>query len=200
MLHTVNSLTIRKYGEIDRTGNLSLLRKWYNVFPVSWFDYQKTLSTIGQLFNKGIDKTIINEVAKLISYNNILILEALHSAIYNLIVLKAGNDVFKKKARKTENLRQYLLTVKEITGIEIKDIAGLDLLKKETQRRIDKYHERYRTIINNDSIPFTQFAYSVFVLIEMPYNPDMLLSEFADLVIIADKKAKSLEKIKSKNG
>ncbi len=198
MIHTVNTISIRTYGEVDRTGNLSLLKRWFNVFPIRFFNVQNLITKIGQGLNTGVDAMLINEVAKMMLYNKILLLEALHMAIYNLIVLKPDNDQWGVTKNKKTNLGEYLVKVKELAQIEIKDLLGLGKLGKEVQRLKDKYQERFNEQPKKgEAIPFTQYAYSVFVLMEMPYNGETKMSEFFELVKLAGEKSKQLEKLKN---
>ena len=201
MIHTIDTLTIRRYGEIDRTGNLSLLKRWWNVFPVGWFDVQKLIIKIGQGLNTGIDKQLVIENERLRAYNNILILEGLYMAVYNLIVYKPENDQWNVTKNKPTHLGYYLETVYLRTGIRIKDLLGLGKLKKEIQRLTDKYTERFNQKKAKDkNIPFIQYAYSIFSFMEMPYNGDTKMSEFFELVRLAEEKVRKLDKLKEKHG
>ena len=200
-IHTIHSLSIRQYGVIDSTENISLLRRWYNPFPVGWFDVQGLIREIGRALNTGIDKTIVREVAKLLLINKIMLLEALYTGIYNLSVLKPYNDSFGKTKRGKTNLTEYIEKVDKITGIRIKDVDGIERLKKEIQRLSDKFQERFKEEPKKGkAISFIQYAYSVFTIMEMPYNPDLKLSEFIEMITAATQKAKELEKLRNKHG
>jgi hypothetical protein len=200
MIHTIHTLSIRQYGIIDSTENLSLLRRWWNPLPVGWFDVQKVITEIGRSLNSGIDKMIVYEASKIILLNKIMMLEALYNGIYNLIVLKPFNDSFGITKKNKTNLTEYIKMVEKITTIMIKDLDGLKRLKNEIQRLGDKFTERFKEQPKGKSIPFIQYAYSVFALMEMPYNPDLKMSEFFDMIITADKKATQLDKLRNKNG
>ena len=201
MIHTLDTLNIRTYGEIDRTENISLFKKWYNILPVRFFNIQNIITEIARGLNTGIDKSIMNELARISLINKIMILQALHDGIYNLIVLKPFNDSFKITKKRKTNLLHYIELVTNITGIVIKDIDGLNKLQKETHRLSDKLSERFSTQAKKgDDIPFTQYTYGVFAVMEMSYNPNMKMSEFIDLIVIANKKIIQLEKQRNKNG
>jgi len=196
MLHTVNSLTIRKYGEIDRTGNLSLLRKWYNVFPVSWFDAEQFFAEFREIFNINIT---VNNVYKTLAYNNILILDRIIKTL--TVLMRNENErnlfaVFFKRTYKGINTDYYIEKIKYLTGIEIKGFDDLNTLQKEIQRKIDKYKERYsdKKTKQNVEVPFMDIVLGVFSIMEMAYIPEMSLSEFGRLKKLADKKVKAIER------
>jgi len=213
-IHTTSSLTIRRFGEIDRTNDISLLRRWWNTLPVAWFDTETILSEIGQIINKEENRHLI-EVSKLIAYNKILIVEALYLGIYNLIVLKPQNDQWKVTRHTDTNLLDYLQKVEKITGIKIKGLKDLERLDKEGKRLQDKYVERFPidkdTQLYNEGlidfkelskrkkqIPFTTFAYAMFENIEMDYDPETTMLEFASIIERVKERQKALEKMKMK--
>lgn len=202
MLHNLHTLTLRRYGQIDSTEDLSLFKRWYNPFPVRWFNVQKVVLKVAQALDTGIDKQVTLEVGKLIAIAKIQKLQALHLGIYNLIVLKPANDQWGKTNKNNSgNLVEYLAVVKEVTGIIIKDLDGLERLKKEITRLNDKFVERFGTGEQDkgEKIPFYQFAFGVFAIMEMPYNSEMVLSEFIQMLEPSKKRAKELEKLRTKN-
>ena len=75
MIHTIHSMTLRRYSEMEQTENTALLKRWFNPFPVGWFGVQKIIQRFADILNAGIDKHILTEVAKVIFYNKILIEE-----------------------------------------------------------------------------------------------------------------------------
>ena len=155
MIHTVHTMTLRRYSEMEQTENLSLLKRWFNVLPIRLFDVEKIIQNLAESLNSGIDRHFITEIAKIVSYNRVLRLQALYMAIYNLIVLKHSNDSWGLTKKKKTNLSYYLETVESLTGIVIKDLSGLERLKKEMERQKDKYLERFGVEIKKtDSIPF----------------------------------------------
>lgn len=196
-LHTVDSLSIRRYGEIDRSGNIGLLRRWWNVLPVKWFNVQDIIKRISESVSSEANKMVIRELDKIYTYNKILKLQACYSGIYNIIVLKARNDSYGVTRRRSSNLTEYLNRVENITGIKITDLKGLDKLQNEITRLKDKYVERFKEKKQQKEVPFMQYALSVFAFMEMDYNPNMKLSEFSELITVANKKIKQLDKLKN---
>lgn len=196
MLHTVNTLTIRRYGEIDRTENLSLLRRWWNVFPVRWFNVESLLLEIRKALGSDNDNLITDKIHQHIAYNNILMLNRIFKTMR--ILMTNQNDrslfrlVFKKKPKTYDgNLKYYIEKVRNLTGIEIKDGTQLKQLEKEILRRIDKYNERYSNEDEAEKIDFIDLALSVFSIVGMDYVPEMTIAEFGRLKIKADNILKS---------
>ncbi len=200
MIHTVNTISIRTYGEVDRTSNLSLLKRWFNVFPVAWFDTDKLFFDVRKILGENTDNTLSNEIYKQIAYNTILMLDRMLKTMS--ILMRNQNDrslfrVFFKKEPIEYDLNYYFEKVKKITGLEIKDGDGLKKLAKEVQRRIDKYNERYpKDEEPKERIDFMDIVMGVFSVVGMDYVPGMTMAEFGRLKLRADKEIKAREKKK----
>ena len=204
MIHTINTISIRLYGEIDRTDNIGLLRRWWNVFPVAWFDTDSFFAEYNNMIGSNTNYT--NDAYRILAYNKIIILDQILKT--SSVLMQNQNDrsmfrlLFKKKAKEdTGNLNYYIEKVKQITGIEIKDGNDLKKLQKEIQRLLDKFHERFK---NKDKTPvedynFMDMVLGVFSIMEMAYVPDMKLSEFGRLRLLADKRIKAIEKRNGKH-
>jgi len=204
MIHTINTISIRLYGEIDRTDNIGLLRRWWNVFPVAWFDTDSFFAEYNNIIGSNTNYT--NDAYRILAYNKIIILDQILKT--SSVLMQNQNDrsmfrlLFKKKAKEdTGNLNYYIEKVKQITGIEIKDGNDLKKLQKEIQRLLDKFHERFK---NKDKTPvedynFMDMVLGVFSIMEMAYVPDMKLSEFGRLRLLADKRIKAIEKRNGKH-
>ena len=189
MIHTIYSMTLGRYAEMESTENVGLLRKWFNPFPVKWFDTSLFFDEFNNMF--GNPNNINTEIYKSATWNTIQMLDAMYKT--SLILMKAQNQstlfniIFKRKFKDMKsNLEEYRQRIKKITRIDIFDKNGLERLAKEIQRRIDKYNERN---VKKESKPvdFMEFVYGVFNVCEMPYNPTMTLFEFAKLRHRADK-------------
>lgn len=204
MIHTLETLTIARYGKIERTKKIGLFKKPWNILPIALFNITPLITEIGMKLDSGMDRKLAKEKARLITWNKILILETLKMAIYALIVTKPGIDqwkITKPSKQIIKDLGDYIVQVKDITGLHIKDIPSLGRLAMEIQRRKIKFHERYNLNQEKDGeeISFTKYAYSVFMITEENYNPDTPMAEFFELLELADSRAKELEKMKRKN-
>lgn len=195
MIHTLHSITIRQYSIVDDTGDLSLLKRWWNPLPVKWFNTEKFFADYKDLFGSDNKSELRNEVYRLLSYNRIINLDRMLKIMS--LIMRTQNEralfslLFKTEIKEYKgNLDFYIKRVKEITGIEIKDGNDLKRLSQETERLLAKYIERF----NNKSAKevkktvFMDFLFSIFDIIGDPYQPEMKLWEFGRLKKRADKK------------
>ena len=194
MLHTVGTLSIRKYSEIDRTGDLSILKRWYNPFPVKWFNTEKFFEEFSTIFSHNKDKTLLNERYRILAFYKLIALDRILKTL--LILMDNSNErslfseLFKRKP-KDANLDFYTEKVKKMAGIEIKKGEDLERLKNEIQRLLDKYNERYnKKEKSQPKASFMEVVLGVFSVMDMDYVPEMTLAEFGKLRELADKKIK----------
>lgn len=190
-LHDINTMTLRKYAIIDRTGDIRLLRKWWNIFPIGWFDTEAFFAEYNEIFNVTIKKS--DKVYQIIAYNKLLMLDKM--LVIMSVIMRNQNDrsifalIFKKEVKEYKgNMAIYQEKVKAITGIEVVDGKGLDKLKKETERLTEKYLERFKkTDINvQTGLTFMDLVLGVFG--DKNYQPDMTLAEFGRLKVMTDKR------------
>ena len=201
-LHTINTLSIRTYGEIDRTGNLSLLKRWFNPFPVEWFGIESEAFFESYRELIGSDLNLNTEAYKIIAYNRIQMLDRILKTMSILMRNQNERAMFSILFKRTNkeyrgNMDFYIEKVKSLTGIVVKDGNDLTILQKEIQRLIDKYIERFKkdTVKPADPADFMDIVLSVFTILEMAYVPEMKLAEFGNMKKLADKKIKQLEKV-----
>jgi len=203
MIHTLETISIRRYGEIDRREDLSLLRRWFNPLPVAWFNTDVFFSSFNEMFGKDINKDTYKEAARVIAYNRIIILDRIIKTMS--VLMRNQNErsifilLFKQKSKNyTGNLKYYIEKAKQLTGITVKDGNDLKKLEKETQRLLDKFNERYNKDVPTvtETLEFIDIALGVFLIMEMAYIPEMKLAEFGRLKLLADKRVKSMEKKK----
>jgi len=193
MIHTIDTISVRTYGEVDRAGDLSLLKRWFNPFPVKWFDLDSFFDQYKTIFS--IQSNLSKDVYRLLAHNKILMLDRMLKTMS--LLMRNQNErslfamVFKLEAKEHEgNLKFYVKKVKELTGIEIKDGEGLKALQKEIERLSDKYIERFKSRDEGNQVKtdFLDLVFGVCSIMQMQYNPEMKLSEFGRLKAMADKK------------
>lgn len=189
MIHTIHTMTIRRYSRIDNTANLNLLRRWYNPLPVRWFNTDKYFEAHNNVFGNSIN--LNKEIYTTKVHNIIMELNIYYDII--LLIMQAQNqqtvdDILNNKDPKTlkTNLPYYIEQVKEITGIKIKDGNDLKKLHKEIRRRTDKYQENNQKPKETKKIPFSRSALQIFEVTNENYNPYMTISELGELKVIAD--------------
>jgi hypothetical protein len=201
MLRNINEITIREFIIFDNDKNPDIFKRWFNIFPVRWFDFETVISSITAELNNGVDRGLLKDAAKLLQTNKILMLQGCSYALYNLLILKTSNTMT-GALKPSNNLIFYIDKVLELSGITIKLSADLERLNKYIERLNDKFIERYSVKPNTGKkdIPFLTFAYSAFRVVGDPYNPNMTLYEFVGLAKTASNIAKQTQENKIKNG
>jgi len=194
MIHSINTLTVRKYGIIDETGNLSGLRKWYNPFPVEWFDTEKFFEQFKTIFSEN-NSDLINEKYRILAFYKIIQLDTISKTLVVLMQSENNRSLFSllfKRKIKNINIDFYTEKIKALSGVEVKDGTDLEKLGKELQRLIDKYSERFKKKEVKSNVSFLEVVLGVFSMMEMDFIPEMTLAEFGRLKKLADKKIKDV--------
>lgn len=208
MIHSIYTMTIGRYGQLEKTQDARLLRRWFNPFPVRMFAkrIERFFQDVSELFGSG-GTELTDQLERAYMVNKMLQVSILYDALYACMVLKTSIDItlllMDKEPKEVKNLDFYKVQVKELTGIEIKELGDIVKLKDEMTRLADKFKERFRdeeTDETDDKPSFIRGAMAVFSLMEIPYNADMTLSEFAELKALADDRRKQLEKQLEKYG
>lgn len=192
-IHNIKTLSVRKYGIIDETGNIKLLKKRFNPFPINWFNTDLFFEEFKTIFSLN-NNDLVNEKYRLLSYYKIIELDQILKVL--IVLMQSENNravhslIFKRKIKNID-LSFYTERVKILTGIEVKDGKDLERLKNETQRQLDKYNERFnKPKKEQPKVSFIEVVLGVFSIMEMNYVPEMTLFEFWQLKKIADKKIK----------
>jgi len=193
MIHTIHTMTLSRFVEKEQTGNEALLKRWYNPFPVRWFDTTDFYQNFNNLFGNG--NTITESIDKYYLYNKIRILDTCYNML--AIGMKDYNQralfglIFKRKVNDSVDMKFYQEKVKAYTGIDVKDFDGLTRLKNELQRLIDKYKERFgdgEPEVESD-IEFMDIITNVFRILDTPVNMSLSLYQFSNLKKHAEKLA-----------
>jgi len=202
MIHSIYTMTIGRYGQLDRTQDARLMRRWFNPFPVKWFKgrIDRFFESVRELFtDDGVNNQLQDEIERTYMVNKMLQLSILYDALYACLVLKAGIDItlllLNREPRPVPNLEYYKQQVMELTGIEINDYADLLKLRAEMTRMSDKFAERFPSEKELEDKPsFYRAAIRVFAALDMGYNERMTLAEFAELKKEAEDRLKRLQK------
>ena len=150
MIHTLYTMTIGRYGQLDKTQDGRLLRRWYNPLPVSLFRkridkfFESVREALGE---EGQDSELTDQIERLYMINKMLQMSVLYDALYAVLVIKAGIDIalllLDKEPSEPKNLDFYKERVKELTGIEINEVTDIIKLRDEMTRMADKFKERF---------------------------------------------------------
>ena len=209
MIHTIYTMTLGRYGQLDRTQNAKLMRRWFNPLPVRLFrkSIDKFFSEVREIMGSDNDHELNEEIDRAYSINQMLQVSILYDALYAALVIKAGVDILlllaDKDPKEIKNLDYLKSEVKELTGIEINEMQDLLKLRDEMTRLSDKFSERFN---QKDKEPGekSSFMQNVMIVCDLAangnYNSKMTLSEFADLKKVADEKRKIMQRSLDKYG
>lgn len=208
MIHTIYTMSIGRYGQLDKTQDARLLRRWWNPLPVSLFRKRidKLFEQVREIMGGEDDHRLMDEIDRAYSVNQMLQVSILYDALYAALVIKAGVDIMlllaDRDPKEVKNLQYIRDEVKELTGIEVNELADLMKLQAEMTRLSDKFAERFsnKEEDTGEKVSFIRGVMAVFSLMEMPYNDKMTLAEFAELKHLADDRRKQLEKQLEKYG
>ena len=208
MIHTIYTMSIGRFGQLEKTQDARLLRLWWNPLPVRLFRKRIDIffQSVAELWTEdGFNSQLNDQVERAYMINKMLQMSIIYDALYALMVIKAGIDItllmLDRDPKESKNLQYYKDQVKELTGIDIQDIADIAKLRDEMTRMSDKFKERFPDEEPSDEKPsFTRAALGIFSIMEMPYNERMTMAEFAELKKLAEERTKQLEKQLDKYG
>ena len=209
MIHTVYTMTIGRFGQLEKTKDSRLLRLWWNPLPVRFFKGRIELffQSVADLWSEdGYNSELTDQIERAYMVNKMLQMSVLYDALYALMVIKAGIDItllmLDREPGEAKNLQYFKEEVKALTGIEINEIADIAKLRDEMTRMSDKFKERFpdNQEQEEEKPTFTRAALGIFAVMEMPYNDRMTLAEFAELKKLAEDRTKQLQKQMDKYG
>ncbi len=190
MIKRYFEITISDYNLIEREGLISHLKKWYNIFPIKWFDesIRKEFKILIKKINGSIDskdEERENALWQLESIQKINHLDNAYNGLYNALKLqsKANGEVkhlrgiTKRwvKLSTNKNIKKYTETVKKHSGIEIKTANDIEKLRKLIEFRKDKYTENFTTEETTDKkIYLMGYVLGVYSKLNTSFNPDEL--------------------------
>lgn len=193
MIHTIFTMTLRRYSELDETQNEDLLKRWFNPFPLKWFNTNKFYTQFNETFGQSQD--VAADAYLLRSFNTLLALEKLYNIVEVLMNQQNTVTVFSilgKSKPKTikSNLHFYIDKIKQYTKIDVTQKGGMKKFAKEIERRTDKYKERLKakepTEVKSD-FNFMDLVHATFSTSGEQYQPSMTIYEFSKLKNRAEK-------------
>lgn len=195
IVHTIDTISLRQYAKFEKSKDSKYLLR----IPAPLFLTDKALVKFFNDFQAafGEGKTDLErEKSKLMAYNKILLAQAILTGFQLHLV----DRIDLKKEPDLESLEYYIKEAEQAFHVEIKTLQDIKDLREELERMIDKYNEMFpkEDKSTKTGISMMQFALSVFVLLNMPFDPEMKLSEFAELKKLANDRAKQMNDLKEK--
>lgn len=203
--YTPETMTLRQYSRFEKSKNA---RHLFRVWVPMWYankHAQPFVQSFSLLFNSKAQDELDKEMMRLLAVNKIMLLQALILAIQVHLGEKIQLEMMKpgfKYLKEDPKLIEYIKIIDETCGIKVETLEDIITLKGELERKIDKYDELYAPKGDaKQGISMIQLAFSVFSLMNMPFDGNITLSEFAELKTLADEKAKAMqEQINKSNG
>jgi hypothetical protein len=98
-------------------------------------------------------------------------------------------------------LVKYISDIEVVCGIKIQNIEDIIAFRDEIERKSDKYAELFPEKEQKQGVSILQLAFSVFSIMNMPFDGSMSLTEFAELKQFANERSiKMQESIDKSNG
>lgn len=200
MIKSIHEITLRDVLLLDETKSAKHLRT-SKLVPMLFLHgrFEKLASEIfSKLGNKTLED-IETDVHKLVSYRNLMILEALYKAANIELNLKPQINVYKilinKEPIESEVLKEVLEEIRKLTRIDIKTPSDFKEFEDHVMYKIDKYKESYPELKEDendkkDYAKLTKIIYSIFKFMDEPYNESMRLMAFIEMKEMAEEKYK----------
>lgn len=201
ILHTPDTMTIRNYARFEKSKDL---RKLFRL-PVPIYiaiRYAPTfIQQFNDIFNSGGEAEIDKTRLKLIAQNKILLMQVLLTAIQFHLGEKIQLEMLKGGAiKQDEKLLYYISEVEKVCGITIETLEDIISYRNELERKIDKYNQLFPVQVQkSEGVSIMQLAFSVFSIMNMPFDGEMKLAEFAELKHMADERTKQMQQQIDKN-
>ena len=203
IVHTLDTISLRQYAKFEKSKDAKyLLRVPAPVF-LTEKGILKFLTEFQTAFGEG-KNDFEREKSKLMAYNKILLAQAILTGFQihlgdkmQLELLKPGMS---QHWQMNADIAYYISEAEQAFHVKIETLQDITDLKSELERMIDKFNEMFpkEEKKTDKGISMMQFALSVFVLLNMPFDPEMKLSEFAELKKLANERAKQMNDIKEK--
>ena len=193
MVKTVNDITINDFDLVETTGSIAHLRKWYNLFPVGWFEKSivETLNKAVELFSSDQDQVLEDKQWEAESFILIDRIRLNYFGVVNILGHRVKINLFKKYMRKftrrklkdvkDSNLAIYLNNLEELTGIKVKELKDLDVILKDLEFKQDKFHENHqkpKTDKSKKATPFIITVLRIHLYLGLVFNENLKLVRY----------------------
>ena len=196
IVHTLDTISLRQYSKFEKTKDVKYLLR----LPAPLFLTEKGLSKFFDEFASTFGdgrKDLEREKSKLMAYNKILLAQAILIGFQLHLV----DRIELTQQPEVKSIEYYIKEAEQAFNVKIETLKDIQDLKSELERMIDKFNEMFpaEKKKTENGISMMQFALSVFVILSLPFDANMKLSEFAELKKIANEKAKQMNEIKEKH-
>lgn len=200
MIHTFHTMTIDRFVQMKHLNDESLMKKWYNPFPVKWFNTSGLIDDFNAVF--GNLTSLQKQVYAIEDRNVIKILQIAYDIAVLMTTSQSKISVYsillKRKAKPTNSkLQVWRDKILYYTRIDIFKKDGLKHFEGYINREVDKYnqtrHYENQGEANNEEINFMVYALRIFDIINQPFNGKVtlfqlsLMKERADEIIAHQK-------------
>lgn len=203
MIKSIHEITLKDVILLNEIKSAKHLKTYWFI-PMLFLrsKFEKLASEIfKKLGNKTLDDISV-DVHKLVSYRNLMILEALYKAANIELNLKLQINIYKilldKEPIQSKLLLEVVEQIKKYTGIEIKTPDDFKAFEDYIQWKTDKYKESYPPPDPNkkkDYAKLTRIIYGIFKYMDEPYNESMRLMAFIEMKEMAEERyRKQLQK------
>ncbi len=188
--HTPYTMSIRQYAKFEKTKDIRLLLRiwvpmWYAIKHAQTFT-----ESFNQLFNSNAESENEKLVLKILAQNKIILMQALLMAIQVHLGEKVQIELLKKSKLEIDKKLQYYISEVELCcDIKIEKLEDIITFQAELERKIDKYNELFpvKEVVKGTTI--LQFAFSVFSIMNLPFDGEMKLIELSELKTMANERA-----------
>jgi len=196
ILHTPDTITIRRYTKFEQSKDLRVLFRYY---VPKWYALKyagKFINQFNQLFNNKTESEDLVMFDKLQYQNKILLMQVLLTAVQLHLSEKIQLDILKhgNKVQPDDKLQYYFDEIELVWGKKIEKIEDITAFRAEIERKIDKYAEIFpQKEVKKEGVSLIELAISVYRILNMTVDLDISLSEFAVLNELAVKESKKMQ-------
>jgi len=199
MIKNYWEITLRDWDIMEKTGNVSQFRNWWNVLPAVLFN--KQIEKVRVILVKKLNENYEGDEAEQMEYaiwkfeslNNINGIKAAYLGLMTELKYKPEINSLKRfyqkytwrrlRLTKSKHSAKYIDEIKKYTGIEIKEYEDIEKVRKLLEFKTDKYNENFKPkeTGKQEKIYLMGFALGVYSKMNIAWNPAQItIIEFID--------------------
>jgi hypothetical protein len=182
---TIHQITVGDVILLEDTKSGKHLKGW---MPFSTKKLEKLVAEIFEKLGADTADELERKFDKILSYRRLQLLEALWKALDAELNMKltVGLLLIDKKLPSSDLLDRVVDKIKDVTGIEIKDLEDVEKFKKHIEFRNTKHQQLYFDKKIEEKTDFTKIIYSYFNYMDEPFNENMRYLSFLTMKKMAD--------------